>query len=210
MRLLASSAHVTTIELNNNRLVPNAMEPRGAIGSYDSGLDQFTCYLTSQNPHVHRLVMSAFIQVAPEHKLRVIGPDVGGGFGSKIFIYGEECVVTWASKQIGGRPVKWIADRSEAFLSDCPWPRPPDGGPARHRCQRQYHGTQGRDQGQSRRLHVDLLVLRADLSLRDAAGRPVQDPADLLPTSRPTTPTPCRWTPIAVPEGPRRASCSRP
>jgi carbon-monoxide dehydrogenase large subunit len=116
---IAGAAHVTRIDLVNNRLVPNAMEPRAAIGAYDSGLDQFTCYVTSQNPHVHRLVMAAFIQVAPEHKLRVIGPDVGGGFGSKIFIYGEECVVTWASKKVGGRPVKWVAERSESFLSDC-------------------------------------------------------------------------------------------
>ena len=115
---IASAHHVTRIDLTNNRLVPNAMEPRAAIGAYDSGLDQFTCYLTSQNPHVHRLVMSAFIQVAPEHKLRVIGPDVGGGFGSKIFIYGEECVVTWASRKVG-RPVKWVAERSESFMSDC-------------------------------------------------------------------------------------------
>jgi aerobic carbon-monoxide dehydrogenase large subunit len=115
---LASAAHVTRIDLVNNRLITNALEPRAAIGVYDSGNDQFTCYLTSQNPHVHRLVMSAFVQVAPEHKLRVIGPDVGGGFGSKVFIYGEECVVTWASKKIGGRPVKWVAERSESFLSD--------------------------------------------------------------------------------------------
>jgi aerobic carbon-monoxide dehydrogenase large subunit len=116
---MGSAAHVTRIDLVNNRLVPNALEPRAAIGTYDSGLDQYTCYVTSQNPHVHRLVMAAFVQVAPEHKLRVIGPDVGGGFGSKIFIYGEECVVTWASKKVGGRPVKWTCDRSEAFLSDC-------------------------------------------------------------------------------------------
>ena len=94
------------------------MEPRAAVGHYDSGSDSFTCYVTSQNPHVHRLVMSAFIGVAPEHKLRVVAPDVGGGFGSKIFIYNEECVVTWASKKVGGRPVKWTADRSEAFLTD--------------------------------------------------------------------------------------------
>ena len=115
---LAGSAHVSEIELVNNRLVPNAMEPRAAIGVYDSGMDQFTCYVTSQNPHVHRLVMSAFIQVAPEHKLRVVGPDVGGGFGSKIFIYGEECLVTWAAKMLDGRPIKWVAERSESFLTD--------------------------------------------------------------------------------------------
>ncbi len=114
----AKAHHVTRMELVNNRLVPNAMEPRAAIGHYDPGQDAYTLYLTSQNPHVHRLVISAFIGIAPEHKLRVVAPDVGGGFGSKIFIYGEECVVLWASKKIGGRPVKWVAERSESFLSD--------------------------------------------------------------------------------------------
>ncbi|HET6468094.1 MAG TPA: molybdopterin cofactor-binding domain-containing protein, partial [Geminicoccaceae bacterium] len=116
---LARAAHVTRMDLVNNRLVPNAMEPRAAIGHYDSGSDGYTLYVTSQNPHVHRLVISAFIGVAPEHKLRVVAPDVGGGFGSKIFIYGEECVVLWASKKVGGRPVRWTADRSESFLADC-------------------------------------------------------------------------------------------
>ena len=109
--------HVTKIDLTNNRLIPNAMEPRAAIGEYDSGQDAFTLYTTSQNPHVARLVLSAFIGIAPEHKLRVIAPDVGGGFGSKIFIYAEETVCVWAAKKVG-RPVKWTADRSEAFLSD--------------------------------------------------------------------------------------------
>ena len=83
----ASAAHVTKIDLINNRLIPNAMEPRAAVGEYDSGVDGLTLYTTSQNPHVARLVLSAFIGLAPEHKLRVIAPDVGGGFGSKIFIY---------------------------------------------------------------------------------------------------------------------------
>ncbi len=114
----ARAHHVTRMELVNNRLVPNAMEPRAAIGHFDPGQDAYTLYLTSQNPHVHRLVISAFIGVAPEHKLRVVAPDVGGGFGSKIFIYGEECVVLWASKKVGGRPVKWVAERSESFLTD--------------------------------------------------------------------------------------------
>jgi aerobic carbon-monoxide dehydrogenase large subunit len=115
----ARAAHVTKIDLTNNRLAPNPMEPRAAVGHYDTGSDGYTLYLTSQNPHVHRLVISAFIGVAPEHKLRVVAPDVGGGFGAKIFIYGEECVVLWASKKVGGRPVKWTAERGEAFLSDC-------------------------------------------------------------------------------------------
>ncbi|MEW5425211.1 xanthine dehydrogenase family protein molybdopterin-binding subunit [Amorphus sp. 3PC139-8] len=114
----ASAAHVTSLDIVNNRLVPNAMEPRAAIGSYDPAEEHFTLYNTSQNPHVARLVLSAFVGVAPEHKLRVIAPDVGGGFGSKIFIYPEETTCLWASKKIGGRPVKWVADRTEAFLAD--------------------------------------------------------------------------------------------
>ncbi len=113
----AKARHVTRIDLVNNRLVPNAMEPRAAVGEYDSGTDGFTLYTTSQNPHVARLVMSAFLNIAPEHKLRVIAPDVGGGFGSKIYVYPEETVCVWASSKVD-RPVKWTCDRAEAFLSD--------------------------------------------------------------------------------------------
>ncbi|HZT47028.1 MAG TPA: xanthine dehydrogenase family protein molybdopterin-binding subunit, partial [Hyphomicrobiaceae bacterium] len=113
----AAAKHVTKIELTNNRLIPNAIEPRAAIGEYDAGQDSFTLWTTSQNPHVARLVLSAFIGIAPEHKLRVIAPDVGGGFGSKIFIYAEETVCLWAAKKVG-RPVKWVADRTESFLAD--------------------------------------------------------------------------------------------
>jgi carbon-monoxide dehydrogenase large subunit len=93
------------------------MEPRATLGIYDSAEDHYTCYTTSQNPHVARLVMSAFYNVAPENKLRVIAPDVGGGFGSKIYIYPEEIVCLWASKKTGV-PVKWTCDRTEAFLTD--------------------------------------------------------------------------------------------
>ena len=113
----ARAAHVTTLDIDNNRLVPNAMEPRAALGQYDAAEDHYTCWTTSQNPHVARLVMSAFYNVAPENKLRVIAPDVGGGFGSKIFIYPEEIVCLWASKKTGV-PVKWVADRTESFLCD--------------------------------------------------------------------------------------------
>lgn len=112
-----SAKHVVKLDLTNNRLIPNAMEPRAAIGDYDAGNDALTLYTTSQNPHVARLVLSAFIGIAPEHKLRVIAPDVGGGFGSKIFIYAEETVCVWAARKVR-RPVKWTADRTEAFLSD--------------------------------------------------------------------------------------------
>ncbi|MDE2373739.1 MAG: xanthine dehydrogenase family protein molybdopterin-binding subunit [Hyphomicrobiales bacterium] len=112
-----SAAHVTKLDIVNNRLIPNAIEPRAALADYDSGTESFTLWNTSQNPHVARLVISAFIGMAPENKLRVIAPDVGGGFGSKIFIYPEEVVSLWASKKVG-RPVKWVSDRSEAFLVD--------------------------------------------------------------------------------------------
>jgi aerobic carbon-monoxide dehydrogenase large subunit len=112
-----SAKHVTKIDLINNRLVPNAIEPRAALAEYDAGNDSLTLWNTSQNPHVARLVISAFVGMAPEHKLRVIAPDVGGGFGSKIFIYPEEVVCLWAARKTG-RPVKWTAERTESFLTD--------------------------------------------------------------------------------------------
>jgi len=114
---IATADHVTAVELTNNRLAPNPMEPRSAVATYDEAEDHYTLYTTSQNPHVARLVLSAFYQVAPEHKLRVIAPDVGGGFGSKIYIYPEEIVCLWASMKTG-RSVKWTSTRTEAFMTD--------------------------------------------------------------------------------------------
>ena len=116
-KAIAEAAHVTEIEITNNRLSPNPMEPRAALGHYDGGEDHYTLWTTSQNPPVARLVLSAFYNVAPENKLRVIAPDVGGGFGSKIYIYPEEIVCLWASKR-AGVPVKWVSDRTEAFMTD--------------------------------------------------------------------------------------------
>jgi carbon-monoxide dehydrogenase large subunit len=113
----AKAAHVTKLEFVNNRLVPNAMEPRAANCYYSRAEDSYTLYVANQNPHVERLLMTAFVMGLPEHKVRVVAPDVGGGFGSKIYLYAEDVVVTWASKQLN-RPVKWTADRSEAYLSD--------------------------------------------------------------------------------------------
>src|SRR5262245_40969096 len=113
----AKAAHVTKLELVNNRLVPNAIEPRAAIGGYSRADDAYTLYVSSQNPHVERLLMTAFVLGLPEHKVRVWAPDVGGGFGSKIYLYAEDVVVTWAAKQLN-RPVKWTAERSESFVSD--------------------------------------------------------------------------------------------
>ncbi|MDP6786092.1 MAG: xanthine dehydrogenase family protein molybdopterin-binding subunit [Rhodospirillales bacterium] len=113
----AEAHHVTRIELVNNRKIPNAIEPRASVGEYDQGKDHHTLYTTSQNPHVTRLLMGAFVLQIPEHKLRIVAPDVGGGFGSKIPHYAEEVLVTWAAKKVG-RPVKWTAERSESFLGD--------------------------------------------------------------------------------------------
>ncbi|MRU14560.1 xanthine dehydrogenase family protein molybdopterin-binding subunit [Roseovarius sp. A21] len=114
---IKSAAHVVTLELTNNRLVANPMEPRVAVADYSRARDEYTLYTTSQNPHVIRLLMGAFVLSIPEHKLRVVAPDVGGGFGSKIYHYAEEAFVTHASKVVN-RPVKWTSTRSEAFISD--------------------------------------------------------------------------------------------
>jgi carbon-monoxide dehydrogenase large subunit len=113
----AKAAHVTTIEVTNPRMVANPIEPRAAVGDYDTGMDSHTLYTTSQCPHVVRLLMGAFVLKLPESKLRIVAPDVGGGFGSKIFHYAEEALVTWASRKVG-RPVKWTAGRAESFVSD--------------------------------------------------------------------------------------------
>ncbi|HUZ62576.1 MAG TPA: xanthine dehydrogenase family protein molybdopterin-binding subunit [Acetobacteraceae bacterium] len=113
----ARAAHVVKLDLTNNRLIPNAMEPRAAVGEFDRTTGDYTLYTTSQNPHVIRLLMGAFVLHLPEHRLRVVAPDVGGGFGSKIYHYAEEAIVTWAAGKLH-RPVKWTAERTESFMSD--------------------------------------------------------------------------------------------
>ena len=114
---MAKAHHVTKMKIRNQRMIANAIEPRSYIGDYSKAKDQYTLYTSSQNPHVIRLLMCAFVLGIPEHKTRVVSKDVGGGFGSKIFHYAEEALVTWASQQIA-RPVKWTAERSEAFVTD--------------------------------------------------------------------------------------------
>ena len=114
---MASAAHVTTLEFVNNRLAPNAMEPRACNARHTKHDDSYTLYVANQNPHVERLLMCAFVLGLPESKVRVVAPDVGGGFGSKIFLYPEDVALVWASKRVG-RPIKWTAERSEAFLTD--------------------------------------------------------------------------------------------
>jgi carbon-monoxide dehydrogenase large subunit len=113
----ARAARVTKLEFANNRLVPNAIEPRAANAQYTRHDDSYTLWVANQNPHVERLLMTAFVLGLPESKVRVIAPDVGGGFGSKIFLYPEETALVWASRRVG-RPIKWTAERSESFLTD--------------------------------------------------------------------------------------------
>ncbi|MEL6852983.1 MAG: xanthine dehydrogenase family protein molybdopterin-binding subunit, partial [Bacteroidota bacterium] len=114
---MAAAHHVTTLDFVNQRVVPNAIEPRAAIGHYEDAYDRYTLYTSTQNPHLTRLLAAAFVLGIPEHKLRVVSYDVGGGFGSKIFHYTEEALMLWVTKRVG-RPVKWTADRSEAFMTD--------------------------------------------------------------------------------------------
>src|SRR5215813_2547622 len=112
-----AAATVVKKRIVNQRLVANAMEPRACVARYDTATDELTLWVTSQNPHVHRLLMAAFVLGIDEHKVRVIAPDVGGGFGSKIFLYNEETVCSWASRKIH-RPIRWTATRREAFQTD--------------------------------------------------------------------------------------------
>ena len=114
---IENAEHVTKLEFVNQRLIPNAIEPRAAIGHYEEASEKYTLYTTSQNPHLIRLLLSAFVLGLPEHKVRVISPDVGGGFGSKIPHYIEEALMVWCSGQIK-RPVKWTAERNESFMTD--------------------------------------------------------------------------------------------
>jgi len=114
---IKAAPHVTTLELVNNRVAPNAMETRASIGEYDPGTGDYKLTTTSQNPHLTKLLVAVFVLGIPEHKLTVVAPDVGGGFGSKIYHYGEEALVLSAARKLG-RPVKWTATRSEAFLAD--------------------------------------------------------------------------------------------
>ena len=174
----AKAAHVTKIDIVNNRLIPNAMEPRAAAAEYDKGTGNYTLWSTSQNPHVLRLILSAFVLGIPEHKLRVIAPDVGGGFGSKIFCYNEETMVTWAASRVG-RPIKWTAERSESFQTDAHGRDHVTHAELALDKDGKFLAPEGRDHRQHGRLSVDLLDGGADLPLRHAAGRPVHDAADL-------------------------------
>lgn len=116
-RAIESAEIVVRQRIVNQRLIPNPMETRGAIGRWDPGTDEYTIWMTSQAPHVMRLLIAAFVLGVPEHKIRCISPDVGGGFGSKIFLYADMVLTAWASKQLGGRPVKFVETRRENYLA---------------------------------------------------------------------------------------------
>ncbi len=101
----------------NQRLIPNSMETRGDVGWYNPGTDEYTIWMSSQTPHIMRLLNAAFVMGIPEHKLRCISPDVGGAFGTKIFCYADMALTLFASKALGGRPVKWVEGRRESYGS---------------------------------------------------------------------------------------------
>jgi carbon-monoxide dehydrogenase large subunit len=116
-KAIAGSEIVIRQKLINQRLIPNAMEARGDIGWWNSGTDEYTVWMSSQTPHIQRLLLTAFVTGIPEHKVRVVAPDVGGGFGSKIYCYADMALVMSLSKKLGGRPVKWIEARRENYHS---------------------------------------------------------------------------------------------
>jgi carbon-monoxide dehydrogenase large subunit len=115
-RALAESDVVVEQRLVNQRLIPTAMEPRGAIGQHEPTTGQYTVWMTSQAPHVMRLLMTAFVFGIPETKMRCISPQVGGGFGSKIFLYPEYVLVAALAEKVG-RPVKWVESRRENYVA---------------------------------------------------------------------------------------------
>ncbi len=174
----AGAAKVVKLELINNRLIPNAMEPRAAIGDFDPSSGDFTLYTTSQNPHVIRLLMGAFVLHIPEHQLRVVAPDVGGGFGSKIFHYAEEAIVTWAAGKVK-RPVKWTAERAESFMSDAHGRDHVSTAEMALDAAGEFPRAAGQHDLQHGGLSLHLRAERADLSLRDPARRHLQDAGDL-------------------------------
>ena len=139
----AAAAHTAEVDLRNNRLIPHAVEPRACLASFDATSGHLTLRVTTQNPHLLRLLMSLASLNLPEHKMRIIAPEVGGGFGAKIHHYPDEAIASWCAMQTG-RPVKWVATRSETNLTD----------------------AHGRDHATTARIAVDsdgkILALRVD------------------------------------------------
>jgi aerobic carbon-monoxide dehydrogenase large subunit len=116
-RALATARHRIALDIVNNRVVVNSMEPRGAIGEYDPGDETYTLWSSTQGSHFLRSLLAESVFKIPENRIRVVTRDVGGGFGMKFFLYPEQILVLWAAKKIG-RPVKWRSERSDAFMTD--------------------------------------------------------------------------------------------
>ena len=166
----ARADKVVSLDVVNNRLVPNAMEPRAAIGEYDKATGELTLTTTSQNPHLIRLLLAAFSMGVPESKLRVVAPDVGGGFGSKIYHYAEEVLVPWAARQ-AGPPGQVDRGALRVVHVRRAWPRP------RHRRASwrwtptgNFLGLRVSHPGQHGRLPLHLRAVRPDLPLRHPAS----------------------------------------
>ena len=204
----ANAEVVVKQRLVNHRLIPNPMEVRGDIGWYNPGTDEYTVWMSSQTPHIQRLLLTAFVTGIPEHKVRCISPDVGGAFGSKIFCYADMALVMFASKLIGGRPVKWVEGRRESYGSHDPRPRPHHVRRGRREPRRRGPGARG-----SRRSPTSAAACRRSAR----ASRPRSTAASSRgrtrsPTSTPRSPASTRtrrsWTPTAARAGPRRPTSS--
>jgi carbon-monoxide dehydrogenase large subunit len=113
----AKAKHVVSLRLENNRVSANTIEPRVALGAYDPSDESYTLYTSSQNPHGARSYLSHAVFHVAESRIRVVSPDVGGGFGMKGDVYPDDVLVPWASRRCG-RPVKWVASRSEGLMAD--------------------------------------------------------------------------------------------
>ena len=176
-----SPARTTSPRSNSSTTAsfPMRSSRAAAVASYARADDSYTLYVSNQNPHVERLLMTAFVLGLPEHKVRVIAPDVGGGFGSKIYLYAEETVITWASKQVN-RPITVDRGALRVVSLRRAWPRPRDEGRAGARQERQVPRDAGGDHRQHGRLPVHLRVVHPDHPVRHAAGGPVHDARHLL------------------------------
>ena len=173
---------------------------------YNRATDEYALYVSNQNPHVERLLMTAFVLGLPEHKVRVIAPDVGGGFGSKIYLYAEDVCLTWAAKQLN-RSIKWTAERNESFPVRRPWPRPREPRRNGDGQGRQVPRAARAHRRQPGRLPVDLLDRDADHPVR-ARCWPANTPRRRSTSrSMPGSPTPRRSMPTAAPAGPRPPTC---
>src|SRR6516162_3167884 len=161
-RAMAGARHRISLELVNNRIVVNSMEPRGAIGEYDPGEEIYTLWSSTQGSHFVRNLLAASVFKVPENRIRVVTPDVGGGFGMKLFLYPEHILVLWAAKKVS-RPVKWIPDRADAFMTD----------------------TQGRDNVTRLELALDdaLRFLALDVELLANMGAYLSNFAPEIPTA---------------------------